>query len=214
MACSVTYVLLKTRFARAWNCKHSLALFLKTWDKSTLLGIQMHLGIVNMKRRSNCLAVWFEDPASLCAVLHQGNVLFGSLTTLSTICGRSAPKHHFRVLCVCGDVGNVRSSTRLKVAVDTFLKVGRVISISMARGRLVLPEQPGLLGSICIVLKWILTLDKRAYTSLSKLLLYFNFLLSFIWFDLISSHSQNFSLCMPFMRRSYMLFHGMGESFC
>ena len=153
IAYSVTYVLLKSRVARAWNCEHSLALFLQSWDKATFLGIQMHLGVVNMFRRSNCLAVWFEDPASLRAVLHQGNVLFGSLTALRTICGRSAPEHHFRVLCVCGDVGNVRPSTRLKVAVDTFLKVGRVISISMARGRLVLPEQPRPLGSKCIVLK-------------------------------------------------------------
>ena len=87
-----------------------------------------------MLRRSDRLGVWFKDPASLLKGRHQGDVLFGSLTTLRTICRRNAPKLHFRVLCVCSDVGYVRSSTRLKVAVDTLLEVSWVVSVTITRG--------------------------------------------------------------------------------
>ena len=120
---------------------------------AALLGVRVHLGTVDVLWRNDRLAVRLVDPASLFVGRHLGNVLLGSLTALSTIRGRGAPKHHFRVLCVSFDVGHVRPSARLIEAVDAFLEVGGVISVAITRGRLVLPEHAGFLGAVSVVLK-------------------------------------------------------------
>ena len=211
MAHSVTCV--ANRVTRAWHCDHFQALVVQSLDETTLFSIRVHLGTVNLFRRSNCLAVWFEDPASLFKVWDQGNILFGSLTALRTICGRNAPKLHFRVLCVCCDVDHVWSSTWLKVAVFTLLEVRWVISVTMTRGRLVLPEITRFLGPMSIVLEWVLLLDKWANLFYSKWLLYLLSMDSVIWFILVTSLFQVFNLFEPLILRACMPMHGLGKSF-
>ena len=120
---------------------------------AALLGVCVHFGTVDVLGWNDRLAVRLVDPASLFVGRHLGNVLLGSLAALSTIRGRSAPKHHFRVHRVSFDVGHVRPSTRLIEAVDAFLEVGGVISVAITRGRLVLPEHARLLGAVSVVLK-------------------------------------------------------------